>query len=239
MEMTMKVCRKAFCLIFFAVLSSCGLDENDQPPLLIFSTDYDFSQGEQGWQHGFADFPADPGDSILFDLRYAYTDEVPESLLTKRSLMLSGKNLNKDLFMYLKKKVDQLKPDTDYTITFTVELASNLNSSLSTGGSVYLKAGATHTEPKSVIEGGNYVLNIDKGNGGIAGEDVITLGDLATPASSVSYAVITRNNTMANSRYIAKTNSEGELWLIVGTDSNLEGSTTVFYTRINVVLSAS
>ena len=239
MEMIMKLCRKAFCIIFFAVLSSCSLDEKDQAPLLISSADFDFSQGEQGWGPGFADYPAGPDDSILFDLRYAYTDDVPESLLTKRSHMLSGKNLNKDLFMYLKRKVDQLKPNTDYTITFTIELASNLKNPLSIGGSVYLKAGATHIEPKSVIEAGNYVLNIDKGDGGIAGEDVITLGDIATPANSTGYAVVTRNNTMANSRYIAKTNSEGELWLIVGTDSNLEGSTTVFYTRINVVLSAS
>src|SRR5688500_4836344 len=125
MEMIMKRCKKAICVIFFAVLSSCSLDENNQAPLLISSADFDFSQGEQGWEHGFADYPAGPDDSILFDLRYAYTEEVPESLLTKRSHMLSGKNLNKDLFMYLKKKVAQLKPNTDYTITFTVELASN------------------------------------------------------------------------------------------------------------------
>ena len=44
---------------------------------------------------------------------------------------------------------------------------------------------------------------------------------------------------MANNRYVAKTNSDGELWLIVGTDATVEGTAKVFYTRITVVFSAS
>jgi hypothetical protein len=235
----MKLCKRVYGLIFLAVFVACDADDSDPNAFLISPMDFDFSQGVQGWEAGFADFPSNPEDSALFQLEYAYTDQVPESILTKKSFMLSGSNVNKDLFMYLKTKVSDLKPETEYTITFTIELASNLNTSLPATGSVFLKAGATPIEPRSIIVDGNYVLNIDKGDDGIAGMDVIALGDIATPANATGYALITRNNTMANSRYVAKTDSNGDLWLIVGTDSNLEGSTKVFYTRINVVFSAS
>lgn len=237
--MNMKLCKSVHALIFLTVFLACSAEDSDPNAFLISSKDFDFTQGSQGWTAGFADFPSNPEDSALFQLESDYTDEVPESLLTKKSFMLSGTNVNKDLFMFLKTKVSELKPETEYTITFTVELASNLTTDLADAGSVFLKAGATAVEPESLDIGGNYVLSIDKGDDGVAGEDVITLGDIATPANVTGYALITRNNTMANSRYVAKTDADGNLWLIVGTDSNLEGSTKVFYTRINVVFSAS
>jgi hypothetical protein len=238
-RMNMKLSSKT-ALFVLAVFSACNLDDGDQAPMLIFSTTFDFNESDHGWQVGFADYPAGP-DSVLFDLRYAYTDDVPESILTQKSLMLSGNNLSKDLFMYLKKKISGLKPDTDYTITFNVELASNLNAvePSSTTASVYLKAGATNSEPKSVIQSGYYVMNIDKGNESSGGQDATSLGDILIPQYASGYSLISRNNTMTNSRYVARTDSNGDLWLIIGTDSNLEGTTTVFYTRVNVVFSVS
>lgn len=225
--------------ILFAIFSSCGLEDDKDAALRIFTRDFDFNVSEHEWQAGFADYPADPADSTLFELKHAYTEPI-ESKLTKRSVMLSGKNVNRDLFMFLKKKIENLQPNTDYTMTFTVELASDLNETLPfSGGAVYLKAGASHAEPKSLIEDGNYVMNIDKGNGESAGEDMILLGDLFTASANTGYALITRNNAMANSRYVARTNSNGELWLIIGTDASSEGTTKVFYTRISVVFSAS
>ena len=241
MKPIMKLCRAAFWLIILMAVASCAQDEGDQAPMLIFTQDFDFNNSEHGWGHGFADYPSNPEDSTLYELRYVYTDQPLDSKLTKRSLMLSGKNLNHDLFMYLKRKVNGLRPDTDYIITFNVELASNLDiSQYNSAGSVFLKAGATHTEPKSVIESGYYIMNIDKGNQNVAGEDMISLGDILTSGSGSSgYTLISRNNAMGSLRYEARTNSRGELWLIIGTDSSLEGTTTLFYSRINVVFSVS
>lgn len=225
--------------VIVAFFSGCSLEDEDDAALLIFTRDFDFNESDHAWQGGFADYPANPEDSIKFELKHAYTDPV-ESKLTKRSVMLSGKNINRDLFMYLKKKIDNLQPNTDYTITFNIELASDFNElSNISGGTVYLKAGASHTEPKSLIEAGSYIMNIDKGNAGSSGEDMITLGDLLEGSSNIGYALMNRNNTMANSRFMARTNSNGELWLIIGTDASCEGTTTVFYTRIKVVFSAS
>jgi len=103
-----------------------------------------------------------------------------------------------------------------------------------------LKAGAAGTEPKKVIEGNQYALNVDKGNQSSPGENTVVLGDIAVDYNTTDYTLITRNNTsMYNSPFIAKSNSKGEMWLIVGTDSGFEGITTVYYTKVNVVFSAS
>lgn len=231
----MKLRSKAHWLMFLALFTACN--HGDDRGLLIFSKDYDFNESDYGWEAGFADYPAGP-DSALFELKYDYTDQV--GILTKRSFMLQGNNVNRDLFMYLKKRVDGLAPGKDYTITFSVELASSCASfSTLTSGAVYLKAGAVSTEPFSLIQGGDYVINIDKGDEGTGGQDVISLGDIVTSDKTSSLVLLTRNNTMANSRYVARTNENGELWLIIGTDSDLEGATTLFYTRVNVVFSAS
>lgn len=235
----MKLCRISFFAVCAGLFSGCAFEESENAQLLLFTQDFDFNQGLHDWDAGFADFPSDPKDSVEFQLKAGYSEPV-DSKLTKRSLMLSGNNKNNDLFMYVKKKIDGLQPDSDYTLTFGVELASDLNAALSSaGGAVYLKVGASDIEPRSVIDGGQYVMNIDKGDQAAAGEDMISLGDIYAEGNGASYTLVSRNNTMSNSRYVARTNSNGELWLIIGTDSSLGGFTTFYYTRINVVFSAS
>lgn len=224
------------CFTFFA---ACTLDESDAPQLLLLTREYDFTQGPQEWSAGFSDFPSDPKDSAAFELKYDYA-EPAESLVTKKSVMLSGNNVNSDLFMFLKRKIDGLEPNKSYTLTFAIDMATELKGVVSSsGGAIYLKVGAAGIEPRSVIDRGQYVLNIDKGNHETAGEDMISLGNIRTASAATSYALVSRNNTMTNSRYTARANANGELWLIIGTDSSLAGTTTLYYTRINVVISAS
>jgi len=231
----MKLCRIRVFIIALIVLTGCK--DEDQPELSIFTSDFDFNAGQHDWAPGFADYPANTKDSAAFELQFAYSEPI-KSKLSKRSVMLSGKNINRDLFMYIKRKITGLKPSTDYTLTFNVEVTSDLQSVMQAyGGSVLLKAGATNTEPKSVIERDQYVMNIDKGDQTSAGEDMILLGDLFSEGAA--YSLVTLSNTVANSRYVARTNSNGELWLIVGTDSTIAGTTKVFYTRIKVLFSVS
>lgn len=237
----MKQCRHLAGLVFLIILAGCNFEEDEPGSLLIFTRDFDFNESDHDWKPGFADFPAGPADSTLFELQFAYTDQRSESKLSKRSLMLSGNNLNEDLFMYVKKKIHGLRPDTEYTITFSVELASSVHPALfpASTGSVYLKAGATAVEPRSVIERDHFVMNIDKGSQATSGADMISLGNIRSPQSPSGYSLISRSNTMANSRYVARSSSNGELWVIVGTDSGMRGTTAVFYSRITVVFSTS
>jgi hypothetical protein len=218
------------------LFSACQMQDSDDP-LLIFSAVYDFNDGEQGWSHGFSDYPV-KHDSTLYALQYDY---VVEPSGATKSVRLSSNNVNGDVFMYLKKQISGLQPNRDYTITFSIELgldADNAGGSV-VNESIYLKAGATNLEPKTVIESGNYTMNIDKGNQANAGEDMTTLGEIFAPGNTTGYSVIKRSNSMTNSRYVTKSNANGELWLIIGTDSGFAGTATLYYTKVNVVFSAS
>ncbi len=202
---------------------------------------FDFSTDLYNWEPGFSDYPDRPDDSVFYELKFAYA-EAPSHLNIGKAIMLSGNNHSDDLFMFIRKKITGLKPDAFYTLTFNVEMASNAaTGSVGAGGSpgesVFLKAGAASIKPESVVQNGNHVMNIDKGNQGQAGRDMIILGNIATQAGTTDYALINRTNSVYNMPFEVKSNGAGELWLIIGTDSGFEGVTSVYYTKINVVMS--
>ena len=234
----------SFLLIF---LFSCSLSDEEAPSISVFSASFDFDQSPDGWEADFADLPSYLDDTSFYELRFEHTD-LPSNLGARKSLMLSGNNHSDDLFMFLKRRITGLIPNTSYNLVFEVELASNapensVGAGGSPGNSVFLKAGASEIEPKKIVESDRYVLNIDKGNQSTSGYNAIVLGDISVPAASTDYVLISRSNASSShsdhQRFFAQSNGDGEIWLIVGTDSGFEGVTTVYYTKINVVFSAS
>lgn len=218
-------------------LGACSSDlEEDR--FYVFSEFYDFNEGLHGWTGDFADYPVE--DSIFYELQVDHVP-LPSNLGDGKSLMISGNNHSDDLFMFIKKKVVNLEPNKEYTIAFTIKFATNASlGSVGVGGSpgqsVFLKAGAYREEPKKMIQGNYYIMNIDKGNQSAGGEDMTIVGNIAKSSESSDYALEIRNTPLT---FSAMTNDWGELWLIVGTDSGFEGLTTLYYTEIGVVLSIS
>jgi len=238
----MSVRHRLFSVVFLVIVSACALD-GDQGGISISSMTYDFNAELYGWQHGFSGYPVTPDDSALYEFKHAYTNR-PSGLTEGKAIMLSANNKTEDLFMFLKKKVTGLRAEADYTLTFTVEFASdaradNASAGGPTGENVFLKVGATEAEPKSVVENGRYVMNINKGSQNGSGSAMINIGNIAAPPSTTGYVLVTRSNATAyNVPFEVRTNGDGELWLIVGTDSSYRGVTTLYYTKINVVFSA-
>lgn len=235
----MKVRYRLFFGVFLFLATGC-LDADEQG-ILISSFTYDFTEDLYNWQPGFSDYPVGPDDSLFFELKYAYADK-PANLAPGKAVMLSGNNHSSDLFMFLKKKLDNLKPDSYYTLTFNVEFASNAQAGITggvgvSGDSVYFKVGGSAIEPKSVVQNGIHVMNIDKGNQSEHGTAMINIGNIATHEQNETFQIINRTNSIYNSPFEVKSNSKGELWLIIGTDSAFKGVTTLYYTKVNVVIS--
>lgn len=230
--------------LFSFILSACAFSDAADDSFYIMSYTADFSQSLDQWEADFADYPAGEGDSARYELTATVT-ALPPSLVSKQtSLMISGNNYNEDLFMFIKRKVDGLLPNTRYTIVFDVQLASNAPTGGSTaydapGDRVYLKVGAVDKNPKKVIQGDMYRMNIDKGNQAQGGSDMIVIGNVGVGTNANSYALITRSNSITNAPIMATTNANGELWLIIGTDSGYPGTTTLYYTRVDVVFSVN
>ena len=103
-----------------------------------------------------------------------------------KGLFISGNNHSDDLFMFLKRQIVGLKPNTLYTLAFEATLESNIPpGSFGIGGSpgesVYVKIGASSQEPQKIAKAGFYFLNVDKGNQAQGGADAIVTGSLANP----------------------------------------------------------
>ena len=103
---------------------------------------------------------------------------------------------------------------------------------------MYLKAGASTSEPEKILNGDIYLPNFDKGSLSGSGSDMMVIGDISKEEdNNPGYGFVNRNNTKA--AFNAKSNAAGELWLIVGVDSGFEGITTIYFTNINAVFSIS
>lgn len=223
-------------LILLLALAGCGGDSG----LEQLEIDDDFSEGDDGWEAGFADLPADYNEA-LYELESGRR-ELPSGL-SGFGIYLQGHNRSDDLFMYLTKEVTGLKPNTTYSLSINIELATNAaGGGIGIGGapgeSVFVKAGASTEEPV-VAEAADGLLqiNIDKGNQSTGGSDMLVVGDIATPDVVDETQFALKSFVVEN--FEATTDADGNLWLIVGTDSGFEGLTTIYFTHIEATLTAS
>jgi hypothetical protein len=206
-----------------------------------YQFDYDFEENEQDWVTGFADLPSDY-DPLIYELDSGW-GELPSGL-EGNAIYLSGHNRSDDLFMFLKRQVEGLKPDTTYQVELSIDLASNTPEGLigiggSPGESVYVKAGATTEEPEVITDDNGWLrMNINKGNQASEGEDMINLGTIANPNIDLDtftgeeYALMTL--TSEGRAFEVLSDDQGQVWLIAGTDSGFEEPTKVYYDRISI-----
>lgn len=228
--------KQLFSLALLCLLViSCSKEETSTPNKKV---EFNFVTDDNTWQVAFADYPK--GEEDFYELKHG-TSNLPQPLdETKKALMISGNNHSDDLFMYIKKKVDGLEANTTYTVSLDLQIATDASKNSvgvggSPGSSVYVKAGVTSTEPKGVLDepSGHYRMNIDKGNQGQEGADMKIIGNLSNEKEEYVYVL---KDYKLDKKVEAKANENGELWLIVGTDSGFEGITTIYYNSISLAL---
>ena len=178
---------------------------SDQPGVLktvtILETKeftFSFENDDQGWLTGFADLPANFNQTI-YELDSEYRP-LPSGL-EGNGMYLQGHNRSDDLFMFLKRQVEGLRPETAYSVTVSLDIATNVPAGLvgiggSPGESVYVKAGVSAVEPLVEEDDAGYLrMNVDKGNQATEGEDMINLGNVAhTEVTGDEYKIKTLHN---------------------------------------------
>ena len=228
-----------FWLIILSVfLTSCSANYEQE-----YQFNDTFDEDQQGWVAGFADLPADY-DQAQFMLDSGW-GSLPSGL-EGNALFLSGNNHSDDLFMFIQKQFTGLKPETTYQVQFDVELASNSPAGMmgiggSPGESVYIKAGAVNHEPEIIPDSINWLrMDIDKGNQASEGEDMINLGTFSNPNIDAETQVGDEFALMRlDNQYVpfqVTSDKEGNIWVIIGSDSGFEGATAVYYNSINITL---
>ncbi|MDY7233216.1 hypothetical protein [Hyalangium rubrum] len=224
-------------LLALGAATACGEQSiESEPGDLRFS----FESDAEGWRGAFADYPS--GREQDFGLAFEHRALPAELGTPGKALFLEGDNRSDDLFMYLTREVTGLSPNTSYALSFEVVLASNAGSGCTgiggaPGESVYLKVGASPAEPRAVVDSGGVMrLDLDKGNQSNGGANAQVIGNVANgvPQCPAPYRLVTRTNT--DSPFVISTGEQGSLWLLVGTDSGFEGTSSLYYDSIRVLL---
>ncbi len=230
---------KVKIFLIVVVLSFCHC-KNKVETVLAYH--YSFENSNEGWSFGYSDYPANLtlNDSLdLYKMFYGYTNLPANILPLQKGLRLRGKNRSDDLFMYVKKNITGLTPNANYTVSFDIDMASNApTNAAGVGGApgegVTLKVGAITFEPKNLRNILNhYELNIDKGYQTKGGKDMVVAGNIGVSDTTKSFTLIKR---MAQLPTMVKTDTNGQVWVIVGTDSGYEGLTELYYANISIKL---
>jgi hypothetical protein len=221
--------KKRIVLLITLAFFTFGISVNAQ------TLSFDFSTGYEEWSGDFADYPV--SDSIFYELEFK-RENLPLPLdTTKYALMIKGNNHSDDLFMFIKRKISGLLPNTTYQLLFDIEFASNApTNAMGVGGppgeAVTMKAGATLIEPLKIASDGYYLMNIDKGNQVGRGVDMDTLGHVGVSDTTTVFTLINRNNS--SHLFTITSDSNGELWVCIGTDSGFESTTMLYYNQITL-----
>jgi hypothetical protein len=222
--------------VLLVIIASCQKDDktNSEVPKEFI---YYFQTNSEDWIGDFADYP-NQLNIDNYNLEFSYS-KLPEPLNTnKGALKQSGTNRSDDLFMFIKRKINGLVPNKHYNVSLEIEFATNAPSgAIGVGGppgeGVAIKVGTSAFEPLKVIDNSDnwYRMNIDKGNQQVDGNDMKKIGDFANGTELNTYKLKTLKTISPLS---IKSNSNGEIWIIIGTDSGFESTTTIFYNMIKV-----
>jgi hypothetical protein len=199
-----------------------------------------FSNDQEGWNGGFADYPPDSGTG--YGLRSEWS-ALPAEVGPGGGLLVSGNNHSDDLFMYLGRQITGLAPQTTYLLDVVVVIDTNAPSDCggiggAPGGSVFFKIGAVPFEPATSLDGLGWLrLNLDKGNQSAGGADMKVVGDIGNTLACPDATY--QPKTLTLSAFAVQTGANGSLWVILGTDSGFEGITTLYYDRVAVTLRPS
>lgn len=180
---------------------------------------WDFESGYQEWIADFADYPVN--DSVLYKLSQKH-GIIPDVTPADKGIILEGHNYSDDLFLWMKTRKTGLKPNTEYSLVFTIVVAATLPPDGIGGGSMYLKGGATVVEPKKVASAGNmYRMNVDVGKQANGGPAAHLFGFIQHDVpGSFKHHLVSYNN--AAKPFKVKTDGQGTLWILVGAESTFE-----------------
>lgn len=235
-----RIKKSLLILPLLGLLSACGSDNDIKTDPNTKKLHIDFNDGAAGWQAGFADYPA--GQEAMYQLSSGL-ETLPTTLGTNRKgFKLSGSNHSDDLYMFVTKKIDGLEANTRYDFRFKVTFGTNAQKNcMGVGGapgeSVWIKVGAGKTEPKAANDGaGNLLMNIDKGQQATGGTDAIVLGNFANDreCGSTDTSYMKKSLVSEVGAFSGITDAQGNVWLILSTDSGFEAITTIYFMELEV-----
>lgn len=235
------------------LLAGCDFDLDSNPggtptptptpspsPTPSFVVTVDFTT-DATWTAGFSDFTPGMEPQVDFD---SGIEAVPPNV-GGNGFLLAGDNPADDVALYVWRKVENLKPNTDYKIETEVEFATNapadcIGAGGSPGESVVFKAGASDLEPALVMHPTEnlLVLNLDKSNQTDSGQDMKVIGHIGSAQAGTCTEPVYAKKTLDSSGDgpTVKSDASGNLWLVLTTDSGYESRTELYLLNARIEL---
>ncbi len=226
-----------FTLSLLVIITSCDTEEFNPDSLVL---NFDFQQDPQGWIGGFSDYHDQDNAIEFYEMEFSHQNLPSPLNQSLGSLRIHGSNRSDDLFMYIKKQISGLVPNRHYRLNFDIEFATDVASGLvgiggAPGESVYVKAGGTMERPALVLDTSENLLrlDIDKGNQSQGGSQMQVIGHIANGTEESTYML---KRIQSQTDISVQADAEGQLWVIIGTDSGFEGITTLYYNSVSIEL---
>lgn len=225
----MKKASLTIILIMSILMLGC---ENDD---ILWEYEFDFILDSENWQSIFSDYPV--GEEDYYELTFEYSNLPAPLNQNIKALKISGNNHSDDLFSAIYRKFDNLQSNTTYSITFDIELASNApTNAVGVGGSpdLSLGAGGINYLPENTIDENYYRPNFESELQAGQSNDVFQiLGNIGVSDEIPTPFILINRNNLGNPINI-QSNSNGEIWLMIATDSGFEATTTLYYKSIKI-----
>jgi hypothetical protein len=227
---TMRACASAPLFLLAAMLCAAVGAAGDPRGF-----DFDLNDDWPKWRAGFAEYSPIMKEHIAFVGRPSplRSDLLPGRL----AYYLSGNNDSDDLFLFMKRRIKGLTPNTRYALRLEITYSTNFIKDC-TLNFLYLKGGITRREPRAIRKhrpyGDYVVMNVDKGGPTTGGRAAASFGlvELETPCPAESAALPWGLRTVSGDANFARSDERGRLWLLIGVDSVFEVVSHIFIVRV-------
>jgi hypothetical protein len=220
------------------LFAGCSWEEDNDPDVPDESFVFDLNE-DMSWIGGFADYSDANCASDNCNMQSEYR-RLPIGLdVDGQGYYLQSDNHSDDMFMFIKRRIDGLFPNTTYEASFIVFIASPMCAGLSGVGGApgeanYFHAGGSTIEPEADPESPLHRMNINKGNQANSGEATIVIGNLAVECESLDLTLFYQKTLISEETIEITTDENGSLWVIVGNDSGFEGITGFYILEVEV-----
>lgn len=202
------------------------------------SIKFDFEKDDAGFMPIYADYPYSEGVEEFYEFQHNYGTVPIDG--AGNGIFISGNNHSDDLFMGYVKALEGFVPAKTYHFSVSFKLATDVEGGLvgvggAPGESVTVKCGVTQTDPAALpVENGDftfYRLNIDAGRQSNGGKDMVVVGDMAKAENNRPGEYEFKEFT---AEFDTAANAQGEVYLVIGTDSGFEATTSYYLDDISI-----
>jgi hypothetical protein len=217
-------------------LAGCGGGGGTTPePAPPVSQFIDFSTGVAGWTGDSADYETGTAPNDVL-----WSHSALPAPMTGSGFRLSGTNRSDDLFIYVKRQIGGLRAGQRYSVAFQVRIATGTPTGCigvggSPGESVWIHAGATDIEPRTVPNGGGFRVNIDRGNQSVGGRQGVVLGTIANSKTDCPQVSFETKLLTTHAPHEVTADSAGRVWVHAGIDSGFESYSEIYLQSLSVV----